>query len=261
MAEEKVEVSLEGLSRLQSAARDFARAEIAGIAQVVIEELRSRPAVGVFEETNARHFWDEYCWAHQEGPFDDPMILDNTNLGSLADGFDDLLHGLILAEIEKLPKHGQILLSALAYEEDFDIDEDEYLGSIWLDGITKCVAEAVNERAAQRKLDLIGPDRADLIGYEIEGTGFVWSMLDRDVALEVVSGYVDTLIDPNADLSPLAAELVEAFVMAVKEDEGGTVFVAALEHFEDKLLSMIMNVDVLPSLNEMRRKLLKVVDG
>src|SRR5580704_15790109 len=105
MAEEKVEVSLDGLARLQSAARDFARAEIARVVQVVVEELRSRPAEDVFDEVGARHLWDEYCWALQEGPFDVDIILDNTNLGSISDGFDGIVRANILTQVEKLPKH------------------------------------------------------------------------------------------------------------------------------------------------------------
>jgi hypothetical protein len=53
----------DGLARLQSAAADFAHAEIARIAQQVIDRLRSSPANGTFAEVAARHLWDEYCWA------------------------------------------------------------------------------------------------------------------------------------------------------------------------------------------------------
>jgi len=128
MADEKVEISRDGLLRLQSAAEDFARAEIDRIERLVIGELRSRMPVGVFGDVCARHFWDEYCWALQEGPFDMPTIIGATNFGSLSDGFDDLLHTLILAEVERLSKHEQIFLSALAFEEDADRDEEECLG-------------------------------------------------------------------------------------------------------------------------------------
>ena len=99
MAEEKVEVISDGLLRLQSAARDFARIEIDRIVGLVISELRSRPAAGVFgDEPFARHSWDEYCWAFQEGPFDDRFILDDRNLGSISGAFDDLLQDYIQAE-------------------------------------------------------------------------------------------------------------------------------------------------------------------
>jgi hypothetical protein len=260
MAEEKIEVSIDGLSRLQSAARDFARAEIDHIVRAVIGELRSRPAEGVFGDVHAPHLWDEYCWGLQEGPFDDPTIIDDTNCGSISDAFDGLLQANILAEVEKLPKHGQIFLSTFAFEEDVDSDEEECLGCIWIDGIVKVVTEAVNERASRRNLDLIGPHRADAIRYEIEGTGFVWSVLDRNVAMDLVSGHVDTMIDPDADLSPLAAEMVEAFLTAAREDEDRAVLLEFLKHFEEKIRSVIIENDILVSLEDMRGKLLKAWD-
>jgi hypothetical protein len=248
MAEEKVEVSINGLSRLQSAADDFARVESARIAQAVIEDLRSCPAEGVFEQTHARHFWDEYCWSLQEGPF------------PISGAFDSLLHAHIHAEVEKLPKYAQVFLSALAVEEDPDTDDEEFLGCIWVDGIAKLVTEAVKERACHRSLYLIGPNRADAIRYEIEGIGFVWSMLDRKEAMDLVSGHVHTMIDPDADLSSLADEMVEAFLTAAREDEGGAFFQALVDHCESKLRWIIMEEDVLPALREMRTKLLKAWD-
>jgi hypothetical protein len=260
MADEKVEISRDSLSRLQSAAQDFARAEIDRIECVIIEEMRSRTSIGAFGGVCARHVWDEYCWALQEGPFDVPTIIDATNFGSLSDGFDDLVHALIVAEIERLSSHQQIFLSALAFAEDADMDEEDNLGCIWVDGIVNVVAKAVNERASRRNLELIGPDRADTIGYEIQGTGFVWSALDRSLAMDLVRTHVDSMIDPHGDLSLLADEIVEAYLTEAKDEDGGA-FSMLVEHFGERIRSMIMEQDVLPSLEDMRRKLLKAWDG
>ena len=262
MAEEKIEVSIDGLSRLQSAARDFARAEVARIVQVVIGKLRSRPAEGILGDVvHARHLWDEYCWALQEGPFDDPTIIGDMNLGSISDAFEGLLDAFISTEVEELPKHAQTFLSALAFEEDPDTDDEEFLGSIWVDGIAKLVTEAVNERACQRSLYLLGPDRADVIRYEIAGIGFVWSMLDHTEAIDLVSGHVDAMIDPDADLAELADEMVDAFLTAARDDNDGAFFQAFVDQFEDKVRWMLKEQDLLPSLREMRTELLKAWDG
>ena len=260
MAEEKVEVSSDGLSRLQSAALDFARAEIDRIVHAVIGALRTRPTEGVFGDVHARHSWDEYCWALQEGPFDDPTIIVDTNFGSLSDAFEDLLQGTILAEVEKLPKHAQTFLSAIAFAEDPDSDQDECLGCMWIDGIVKVVTEAVNERASRRNLDLIGPNRADAVGYEIQGDGFIWSMLDSSAAMDLVRAHVDAMIDPNGDLSLLADEMVEAFLMTADEDADDHFFRQLVAHFGAQVRSMI-EADVLTSLGTMRRKLLEGWDG
>jgi hypothetical protein len=222
--------------------------------EVVIADLRSRPSVGAFEEIHARHLWDEYSWALQEGPFDAPIIF------SLSAGFDLTLQAFIEVEVEKLPKYSQVFLSVLAFEEDPDSDEEECLGCTWIEGIVKLVAEAVNERACRRSLCLIGPNRADAIGYEIDGTGIVWSMLSRAVALDLLQTYVDELIDPDADLSPMAGEIVEAFLTETRDDPESGVFLEFLRHFGEKFRSIIEDEDVLPSLKEMRRKLLEAWD-
>ena len=124
------------------------------------------------------------------------------------------------------------------------------------------VIEAVNERACRRNLDLIGPHREDAIGYEIEGTGFVWTVLsDRKEALDLIGAHADTMINPDTDLSQLAEEMVEAFIIAAREDEDGAIFLEFFKHFEDEFRSMIREKDVLPSLQIMRTKLLEAWDG
>jgi hypothetical protein len=52
-------------------------------------------------------------------------LLGNVSLGSLSSAFDDAVRGSILAEVEKLPRHAQVFVSALAFEEDGDSDKEE----------------------------------------------------------------------------------------------------------------------------------------
>lgn len=261
MAEERVEVSQNGFARLQSAAADFARTEIARIVQAVIDDLRSRPALAIFGDVAVRHLWDEYCWALQEGPFDDDMGWDDVRLGSLSGGFDDVVRGSILTEVEKLPRHAQVFLSALAFAENAESDKEECLGSIWIEGIVNTVLEDVNQRASQRNLDLIGPHRADVIGYEIEGSGTAWTVLsNRGEAMDLIAGHADAIIDPDGDLSELAEEMVDAFMAAAKESADGAVFLNFLDRFEDKVRSLVRENDVLPSLEDMRAALLEQLD-
>ncbi len=159
------------------------------------------------------------------------------------------------------PKHAQIFLSALAFEEDVQFAEEANIGGIWIDGIVKVVTDAVNERASQRRLDMIGPHREDVICFELQGAGFAWSVLDdRSMARDLVKTHVDEMIDPDADLSPLAEEIVEAFLRTAGEDEDGNVLTRLVQHFGAKLRSMIMEQDVLPSLQDMRGELLASLD-
>jgi hypothetical protein len=262
MTEETTEVSLEGLARLKSAANDFARAEVTRITQTVITDLQSRPAVGNFGEVAARHMWDEYCWTLQEGPFDYTEYVGGLSLGSVSGNWGDTVLAFVQSEVEKLPRYAQTFLSARAFEEGIDSDEVEAVGSIWVEGIVDTVMEAVNQRASQRNLDLIGPHRSDVIGYEIEGSGLVWSVLsDRGEAMDLIAGHTDAMIDPDGDLSAVAAEMVEAFMAAAAEDDEGAVFSLFLEHFEDQVRSLVSESDVVPSLEDMRAELLDRLDG
>ena len=262
MTEPKVTVSVEGLARFRSAARDHARVEIARLAKALIEDLRSRPAEGVFGEVGARHLWDEYCWSLQEGPFHDELAIGDVNLGSLSDAFAGIVRASIAAEVEKLPKHAQIFLSALAFDEDAGSDEQELLGSVWLDGVVSTVMDTVNEIASRRNLDLIGPDRGDALGYHIEGCGLVWSALsEREEAMDLIAGHVDTMIEPDADLSALATKMVDAYMGAAKEAAEDTLLAEFLERFEVQIRSLIRENDVLPSLEDMRGGLLERLDG
>ena len=261
MTDKWVEVNLDGLLRLQSAAGEFARTEVSHIVQTVIQNLRSRPAVGIFgDDVAARHAWDEYCWALQEGPFDDDMGWDNVRLGSTSNAFDEMVRACVMTEVEKLPKYSLVFLSARAFDEDVDHNEDELLGSVWVEGIADMIMEDLNVRAAQPNLDLIGPHRGDVIGFEIEGSGMVWSVLSkRGEAADLVAGHADTMLDPNADLSQLADQIAAAFMAAAGEEAEGAVC-ELLDRFGDKIRSLINEEDVLPSLEEMRAKLLERLD-
>ncbi|MGA7329934.1 MAG: hypothetical protein WBX25_36985 [Rhodomicrobium sp.] len=68
------------------------------------------------------------------------------------------------------------------------------------------------------------------------------------------------MTDPEADLSKLAEEMVEAFIVAANENAEGKVFPEFFKHFEDKIRPLIRENDVLPSLDKMRAALLKQLD-
>ena len=261
MAEEMVQVSLDGLVRLQSAAGDFARQEIGRVTEAVIVELRSRPALGLFGDVAARHMWDEYCWTLQEGPFDDELNLGGVRLGSLSGNWDKTVRAFVSGEVEKLPKHALIFLSAHAFDEDGDSDENESLGSVWVDGIINTIMEEINAHASRRNLQLIGPHRADVIGSEIEGGGSVWSALsDRGEATDLISDHVDTMINADADLAAVAATLADAFLSAAREDVEGGMLADFFDRFADDIRQMLLEKDILPGLDDMRSQLIERLD-
>jgi hypothetical protein len=188
------------------------------------------------------------------GAPDDDMVIENLNLGSLSTAFDDVGRGYIQTEVEKLPQHAQVFLSALAFEKDDR--EEEALGSVCVEGIVNLILEDLNHRASCRNLDLIGPHRNDVIGYDIEGSGMVWSALsERDEALDLIASHADAIIDPDGDLSELAEEMVDAFMGAAKEEADG-VFFEFLERFGSNVRSLLHENDVLPCLRGIRADLL-----
>lgn len=261
MSDEMTEVRLEGLVRLKSAATDFAHAEVTRLSQTVITDLQSSPATGIFDDVAARHLWDEYCWSLQEGPFDDTEYVDEFSLGSVSGNSDEIVRTFVQNEVEKLPPYAQLFLSMRAFEEDTNSDKDESVGIIWVDGIVDAVMEKINQRASGRNLDLIGPDRGDVIACEFDGSGMVWSILsDRGEAMDLIAGHTDALINPDGDISELADEMMDAFMAAATEDNEGAVFSAFLEHFEDQVRSLVCESDVVPTLKEIRGELFDRLD-
>lgn len=120
----------------------------------------------------------------------------------------------------------------------------------------------MNGIASRRDLDLIGPDRSDALGYHLEGSGMVWSALsERREAMDLIASHVDTMIDPDADLSALATEMVDAYMVAAMEAAEDTLLDEFLERFEVPIRSLIRENDVLPSLEDMRGGLLERLDG
>lgn len=94
-------------------------------------------------------------------------------LGSLSGNWDAVVRALVSGELEKLPQHALIFLSAYFFQEDADSDKMDSLGRIWVDGIVDMIMEEIKHRASRRNLGLIGPHRGDVIGYEIRGAGMV----------------------------------------------------------------------------------------
>jgi hypothetical protein len=179
----------------------------------------------------------------------------------MSGAFAGMVRALIEAEIEKLPRYIQVFLSAKAIEDDFDMDKDA-LGSVWLDGMVALIIEGVNSETSNRNLDLIGPERGDVIGSELEGSGTVWSLLsDRGEAMDLVQSHVDEMIDVDGDLSELSAEMVDAYITAAKEEADATTMLDFFDNFEDQIRDMLTERDVLPALEDMRARLLERLDG
>lgn len=252
----------EPTTRLKSAVSDFAQAEIIRIALAVIAELKTRQAIGIFGDVAARNLWDEYCWSLRAGPFDDDEYSGGGRLGSVSGNLDDIARSLADLEVVKLSGHALVLLSAHAFDERWDGDEDEAAGVIWGDGVVHLVMEEIDCLAARRNLDLVGPDRCDFVGYEIEGSGIVWSALsERGEAFDLITSHAEELLDPDGDLSELAGEMTAAFMEAAREETTGTSVAEFFDNFGERIAQMLTEDDVLPALSDARSILLERMDG
>ncbi|WP_257168739.1 hypothetical protein [Bradyrhizobium sp. SRS-191] len=259
MAVERADVGGQAMARLEAAAVDFARAEIERIVESVIDDLRSRPAFGTFGDVAARQLWDEYCWFLQKGPFDDDLSWDSVRLGSLSTAYEDAVRAAIQAEVEKLPRYALLFLNLEAIEGAAYGEED--IGRAWDSIVVSRILNDVNARASNRILDLIGPDREDVLCYQIEGAGEVWSILsDRGEVMDIIARHSDALLDPKGDVSELAQEMVEAFMAAAADDDEGALARKLLERFGDEVRSLVRDKDVVPSLMSMRAVLLDRLD-
>lgn len=259
MANERTKTDDSCIPQLLSSAESAARPEVDRIIQAVIGHLQSRSSIGTFGDVAARHMWDEYCWVLQEGPFDDNV----TGFGSLSANWDTTVRDLVSAEIANLPRHLQVFLSVYAAEHGSGNDEYEP-GTIWLEAIEAVVMEKIAERASGRNLDLIGPDRGDVIGYEVSSTGLVCSALASAGALtEVLATHVDTLIESEADLSEVAREIVDAYIELVRAEAESSAanLTEFLECFEGDIKKLLTEKDVLPSLEEMQAEVLGRLDS
>lgn len=258
MTNNRIESDTDSLSQLLSAAESAARPEIDRIVQAVIDQLRSRSPIGTFDDVAARHMWDEYCWVLQEGPYDDNYM----GMGSLSTNWESTVQSFVSSEIETLPKHLLVFLTVYAAENGSDADEYE-IGSIDINAIESIIMEKIAEKVSDRNLDLIGPYRAEVIGYEVSREGIVCSALSSaDLLSEILASHVDTLIDTDADLSEIALEMVDAYIDLIKtEAESGSALPEFLVRFEDDIKALINNNDILPALENMRGELLESLDA
>ena len=250
---------------LSKAVTAFARDEITRLAGATIADLRGREPVGIFDaDVAARHMWDEYCWGLQEGGYDDDIEFSGVNLGSIAGGWRAMARSIAGGEIEKLPRNLRTLLSAGALDMDPGRYAEDWRGGIYLDAIIDAVLEEVDAHASHVRLDLIGPDRTDVVPYEIVASGCVWGALSElGSGHDLIAEHVDTLIDPKADLTKVAEQAVDAFISAAQDADGqseGIVLSHLIEHFEHQIRGLLLEYDALPALEDMRGQIDQMLD-
>ncbi|MGT2430354.1 hypothetical protein ACU4HD_19565 [Cupriavidus basilensis] len=258
MTKDHTQIDTNCISQLLCAVESAARPEVDRIVEAVINQLQSRSPIDTSGDVAARHMWDEYCWVLQEGPYDDDVM----GFGSLPGNWDSTVRSFVSSEIEILPRHLQVFLSVYASEHGSHADEYE-LGSIWVGAIESVIMEKIAKKASRRNLDLIGPHRGDVIGYEVSSKGLVCSAIaSADLLSEILASHVDTMIDPDADLSAIALEMIDAYMALIStEAESSPELSEFLERFEDDIKTLLTEKDVLPTLGDMQGEILDLLDA
>jgi hypothetical protein len=265
MSDQRADINVWGLFSLQSAIGEYAKSEIFRLTDELVDELRSRPAVGLFGDVAVRHLWDEYRWNLIEGPFDDDSYIGGFNTGSISGNFDDIIEAWLNEAVEKLPQYAQVFLTSHANAESEDefhdaIEAIEAIGSIDIDIVVALVVGQVQQRGLAGNLDMIGPYRTDIIASELVPQGMVWSTLnDRREAFEIISGFTSEILDPEGDLSELVEEMVDAFIAAAGQD-GNDVVDALLAYSGDELRTLAA-ADALASFEDARAALHAQIDN
>jgi hypothetical protein len=154
------------------------------------------------------------------------------NFGSFSGAFEGAVRGIIQAEIDRLPHYMQVFLTVNAVGSSVE-NVEEALGGTWMEGTIDLIIQEVNARACSRNLGLIGPQRTDMIAYELDGSGIVWSALShRDEASEIIRSNFDYMLNLSDDLSAIGDELVNAYLDAAKEKADDLILADFFENFE-----------------------------
>lgn len=234
--------------RFIAAACAVAEPELEKLVQTTIASLRDMDAVGLFDETAARHLWDEYCWQLQEGPYDD----DDFGFGSTSRNFDEVLDTVITGALKELPKHTLLFLSIYTRNDAGDVNDPENIGDISHDDIAAAVLERVGQSASRRNLDFIGPARCDVIPMEISLGGLIGEALSHaGETSDFLSEYVDQLLaGGDDDIANISHALLERYMELLHEDEDGLLLSALRDRFEEDIRALVLEKDVRPTVED-----------
>lgn len=237
-------------TNLLSAVIDAARLDVEKVTVAVIDALRAANAIGVVGGIIPRHLWDEYCWLLQE-----------ESMYSLNEKFGETIRAYIEAEVENLPKHTKIFLTAYAYDYGPG-NWDSEPGRTNIQAVIELIEERVQERTARRYLDLIGPDRADAMQMHTGPGGLVCAALSRaDLLWNILSTHLDEFIC-NADeseLRPIGERLLQEYLVLVAAD-----CVVAADFFDamqKSVSSMLLENDIMPALEDLVGEIQELLDS
>lgn len=249
MTKNVVEVDFGGLERLKAAAASAGESEMDKLVKTVIAELRSVAPYDVFEDVFARHVWDEFCWCQQEGSFMDNM--------------ESVIRSKITGVLDKLDDRTLVCLTACSRDELGEIDQDGELGvgAICIDDINLAAYQRIQEAAQGPDISIIGPHRADELGFHLVTDGVVFSELSESELSAVLAEHFEDIIDPAGDLSGVSNALAQGFLEQIEDESESLSLSAFLDRFKSDVKTVLAEKDVLPDLKGTRAALLEALDS
>ncbi len=243
---------------LLSAANDVAKVQVEAIKQAVIAEMSKLDATGLMGDLASRHLWDDYCWHIQEGPYDN----DDIGFGSTASNFQITAETFIETELEKIAPSILQLLSVYICDVEGMCEGCE-AGGYSLEELTAFILQRLNETASRRNLGLIGPDRADVIGYDHTLNGLVGEALNEaGERSDLLSQHADALIsDDPAMHKHVSHELLERYMQLLHEGaEDNFALTELLSTFDAEIRQLVLERDLLPQLEDLIGQLQESLD-
>lgn len=231
------------------------------LADVVIRDLQARKPFYTEDATYPQTLWDEYCWGLQEGFSDVPFVIGDRCLGSMADGWLQLINEHVVARCQAEPHETLVFMSFFANERALNSMDVLEPDTVCMEAIQEWVADEVRHRASLRDLRFIGPDRVDELAAELNASGFVLrEVADRIGNSDLLGQHMDDLLDESADLMPLAEFALDLFMDAMAEElEPSSIGDALVREFNVHIRKLLLEQDILPALRDLRGQGLALV--
>lgn len=241
-----------------SAAESVAKSHVEQITQSVVASMCDLDATEIFDNVASRHCWDDYCWQLQNGPYDN----DNIGFGSTEQNFRAIAETFIQAELEKISPATLLLLSVYICEREGLCDGCE-AASYSLEELTSFILQRVDAIASSRTLDLIGPNRADALGYDHTLYGIVGEAFSESGEhSELLSLHVDALLSTDAQAhKQMCAELLDHYMRLLQAAaEGSEALKALLTKFDGEIRALVFEKDLVPHIDELVTQIQDTLD-
>lgn len=239
---------------LKAAVSAFALEELDRLVDRCVRRLKELDASGVYGgDFLSQDLWDEYCYEIQFGPHEMPGFLDP------ATAWAGIIHKIAADELQKCSAALRaIIVTKSAFRGQCGSGDPDAVRD---EEILAEVSDALARRAGRCDLDLLGVDRFEhLVEYLSQGgKSICWEIVREICDDEGGSEWaydIDTLLEPQGDLSALAEELAAAAIQDILSDvadESRAFFF--LEEHSEPITKWLAQHDAFPFLSRVQARI------